>query len=172
MEPCPTYMPPPPPHPSPPQRQWYVLTSMFQLEELKWRKCRKPFFFHFKPRVLQYTMVATAISDESNEQHIEKTGMAHSCYKVLHPRSILFCADHFLPARYTSIRYIFRKSNWSTKYFVFYLYTCCLRINRNQLSVIKKCTILPLQFKTDPAMLIRVKGKGVYRYTQSSNHSV
>ena len=47
---------------------------------------------------LWHTRDATAISDKNNEQHMQKLGIAHSCFEMLHRRPIFSWEGNFSPA--------------------------------------------------------------------------
>ena len=44
---------------------------------------------------LWHTRVAAAISNKSNEQHMHKLGIAHSCYERLHTRPVFSWVGYF-----------------------------------------------------------------------------
>ena len=126
--------------------------------------------FHTKITYLEHTREAIVISNKNNEQHMQKVGIAHSCYEIRHPRSIFSWEGHFWPQKdLGSIFAIYlQKISQSTKYFVCYLYSYLPNVKQDHLSLIKKYTMLQwliyppslprsLQSKMTHIVMMRVK---------------
>ena len=104
------------------------------------RLLQKSLVFSQEFTYLWHTRETITISDESNKQHMQKFWLAHSCYKMLQLGQFSHGRVIFLPALVKkdpgSIFLIsLEKISQSTKYFVCYLYSYYLRINRSLIIV-------------------------------------